>query len=274
MSENAAVALVKQDVLATLGASCAAGVDRHATRLLPLDWTEDVLAAKLIEDVQQEFHDTFVDTAWPHCPKHPNHPLWFDQGAWRCSELGEAVARLGDLDAVYFNDAIEGWRRGDFDRLAPLFAAREGERPLVVRWHADGRFAGHPAELAEALSNACFLGATAVAQALTGAGVDPAAGTGTGLDALHWAVNRGKLDTVRMLLAAGPSLESINSHGTTVLGTAVWSAINEPWWGDAHVEIIGMLLAAGANVDGAGYPTGHAGIDRLLEAHGAGGGPS
>jgi hypothetical protein len=260
---------LKQDVKATLGTAHAGVVDRHAQRLLPLAWPADALAVKLIEGVQQDFHDTFVGTTWPHCPAHPHHPLWFDDGAWRCSENGAAVAGLGDLDAVYFNDAIVGWRKGDFDRLAPLFADRATEPPLVLQWHKDARFEKHPAELAEVLSNACFLGRTSVVRALLDAGVDPAAGTGCGMDGLHWAANRGKLDTVKLLIDRGAPLETINMHGTTALGTAVWSAVNEPWWGPAQTEIIEALLQAGARVEAGGYPTGHEEIDRLLKQHGA-----
>lgn len=268
-SDHPAVALLKQDVAATLGGSHADRVEARARLLLPFsDWPQDSFAAKLIQDVQQEIHDTFVDTAWPHCPAHPNHPLWFESGAWRCSTSGDAVAALGDLDTVLFNDAIVGLRRGDFDRLAPLFDAPEGERCLIMRWQAEGRFAGHPAELAEALSNACFLGREQVASALMAIGVDVASGTGTGLDGVHWAANRGQLETLRMLIALGAPLETINMHGTTVLGTAVWSAMNEPR--PAHVEIVRALLEAGANVEGAGYPTGAPEIDALLEKHGAG----
>jgi hypothetical protein len=57
-------------------------------------------------------------------------------------------------------------------------------------------------------------------------------------------------------------------HGGTVLGTAVWSAINEPWWPD-QLQIIEDLLDAGAHLEGAGYPTGHTDIDALLRRHGA-----
>lgn len=270
MQDLRAATLLKQDIAATLGATYQALVDRHIERLLPFaEWSEDVLAARVIDDVQQEVHDTFVDTSWPHCPAHPNHPLWFEDGAWRCSERGAAVAALGDLDVVLFNDAIEGWRRGDFDRLAALFAERAGG-PVIVRWHAAGRFAAHPAELAEALSNAAFLGRTTVVTYLLDAGVDATAGTACGMDALHWAANRGKLETVRLLIERGAPLETINMHGTTALGTAVWSAVNEPWWGPAQIEIIKTLLDAGARVDGAGYPSGRADVDDVLRQFGAG----
>lgn len=270
MHEHPAAALLKQDVAATLGPAHAARVDVVARRLMPFaDWPEHALAAKLIDEVQQEVHDTFVDTAWPHCPRHPNHPLWFDQGAWRCSESGAAIAALGDLETVYFNDAIEGLRRGDFDRLAPLFRDRGDEICPILKWHREGRFANHSKELAEALSNACFLGRDAVVGALIDAGVDVTAGTGCGLDGVHWAANRGKLETLRLLISRGVPLETVNMHGSTVLGTAVWSAINEPWWGPAQIDIIRLLLEAGADVGAAGYPTGNAAIDDVLRRHGA-----
>lgn len=263
-----AVAKLKRDVESTLGARYADIVDAHARRLLPFDWPAHSFAERLIGDVQQEFHDTFVDTTWPHCPAHPNHPLWFDDGVWRCNAGGTGFAALGDLGTVLFNDAIEGLRRGDFDRLAPLFRAPDGERCLILRWQWDGRFSEHPAELAEALSCACFLGAEAVVSALIAAGVSPTDGTMTGLDGVHWAANRGQLETIRMLIALGAPLETINMHGTTVLGTAVWSAINEPR--ADHPAIIEALLDAGAAVGASGYPSGDAEVDRLLERFGAG----
>ena len=270
MQEQPAIRLVKQDVAATLGPAHAERVDARARLLLPFgEWPGDTFAAKLADEVQQEIHDTFVDTSWPHCPAHPKHPLWYDNGAWRCNQTGDAVAALGDLDTVLFNDAIVGLRRGDFDRLAPLFTGPEGELPLILRWHREGRFAGHAAELAEAVTCACFLGKETIAGTLIAQGVDFTAGSATGMDALHWAINRGKVAAVKMLMALGAPLETENMHGTTALGTAVWSAINEPWWGAAQIEIIRLLLDAGANVHGAGYPTGNGEIDQLLEKHGA-----
>jgi ankyrin repeat protein len=151
-------------------------------------------------------------------------------------------------DDPEFDDAVLGLRRGDFDALAPLFftdPAKPTEPPRIVMWQAAGRFQGHPSAVAEALTCASFLGTTLVAQHLLQAGVDPTAGSGTGMDALHWAVNRGKNATVDLLLQWKAPLEVRNVHGTTVLGTAVWSALNEPR--PQHMQIIEMLLKAGAS---------------------------
>jgi hypothetical protein len=51
----------------------------------------------VVDDVQQWLHDAFVDTSWPTCPDHPNHPLWYSDGAWKCDESGRLVAPLGGL---------------------------------------------------------------------------------------------------------------------------------------------------------------------------------
>ncbi len=177
------IALLKHDVTATLGGTRAHAVDRHARRMLPFAEWSDGLGQRLVDDVQQEFHDTFVHTTWPHCPAHPNHPLWFADGMWRCTDRGTTAVPLGELDAALFRDAVEGLRRGDFDRLAPLFAARADGGSAILEWHARGMFAEHPMELAEALSCACFLGRTPIVDALMDAGVDVTAGTGCGMDA-------------------------------------------------------------------------------------------
>jgi ankyrin repeat protein len=148
-----------------------------------------------------------------------------------------------------FDEAVLRLHHGDFDALAPLFTdpVRPDEPSRIIQWHRHGRFNSDPAAAAEALTCACFLGATTVARYLLEAGVDPTAGSGTGMDALHWAANRGQLGAVNLLLKWGASLEGRNMHGTTVLGTAVWSALNEPR--PEHMEIIEALLRAGARRD-------------------------
>jgi ankyrin repeat protein len=162
-----------------------------------------------------------------------------------------------------FDDAVRGLARGDFDRLAPVFT---GPEPEILPWLATGRFGGEPSARVEALTCASFLGAIPVAQWLLEAGDDPAGGSGTGMDALHWAANRRQADAVRLLLRWKAPLETVNMHETTVLGTAIWSAINEPR--PTHLEIIGILLDAGARVAGVRHPTGHPAVDALLRHRG------
>jgi hypothetical protein len=95
--EARVVALLRRDVEATIGAGqdeiivgFAAHQRLHASD--PIDYVSAV-----VEEVQQCFHDNFIDTAWPACPHHPNHPLWFTDGWWQCEQLGKRVAPLGGL---------------------------------------------------------------------------------------------------------------------------------------------------------------------------------
>jgi len=93
-------------------------------------------------------------------------------------------------------------------------------------------------------------------------GVDPAGGAATGLNAFHWAANRGQLEAVRLLIDAKAPLETRNSYGGTVLSGTVWAAFHEPR--STHLHIIEELLRAGARVDAVDYPTGNERIDVLL----------
>jgi hypothetical protein len=195
---------------------------------------------------------------------------------------GQVVAKKGwvrfpadtkVLQAVqhYFSslrDALRGLEGGDFSRLEPLFgeAKSEAGRCRIVEWYEKGYFDDKPKALAEALSCACFLGRTSVAKFLLDKGVDPAAGIGTGLAAFHWAANRGNLDTVKLLIERGAPLEQENMYGGTVLGCTVWSAIHEPR--ADHIQIIEALIAAGANIEAADYPTGNKRVDETLRRHG------
>lgn len=165
-------------------------------------------------------------------------------------------------------DAAEGLRRGDFTRLAPLFG--DAARPDVaagrlLAWVDAGEFDDEPEVLAEALTCACWLGQTGVAARLLDRGVDPAAGMGTGMSALHWAANRGQRAAVELLLARGAPMEQRSMYDGTALGTAVWAACHEPR-GD-QLGVIRALLAAGADPSAAEYPTGRPEVDALLAPH-------
>lgn len=172
------------------------------------------------------------------------------------------------LENLSFDDAVQGLLNGDFTRLAPLFDSIPGQQTCqIVRWYDAGLFADHPAALAEAFTCACFNGFEDVATYFLDRGVDPSGGVGTGMNAFHWAVNRGQLAIVRLLIRNRAPLETRNSYGGTMLGAGVWAALHETK--PEHPQIIEELLAAGADIREAGFPTDDPGIDSILKKHGA-----
>ena len=95
--EARVVSLLRGDVEATIGpgyerAVIAVAARRRRHGAVPTQYVRDV-----VDDVQQYFHDERVDTTWPACPHHPNHPLWFSDGWWRCDRIDAPIARLGML---------------------------------------------------------------------------------------------------------------------------------------------------------------------------------
>lgn len=180
----------------------------------------------------------------------------------------DAFTREDDLQ---FLEAVRGLLAGDFSRLEPLFEARSATDDTsctVLDWHRQGRFRDQPRALAEAFTCACFLGRGSIVGHLLDHGVVPSGGSGTGLDGFHWAANRGQLDTVKLLIRHKAPLETRSMYGATVLGTAAWSALNEPR--PDHLPIIEALLDAGARIDADLYPSGDERIDQLLRQRGAG----
>lgn len=167
-----------------------------------------------------------------------------------------------------FAEAVRGLIAGDFSRLAPLFEAPPDGSPCpIMRWHKSGLFTNEPKALAEAFSCACFNGFTQVVEYFLSNGDGPDGGINTGLNAFHWAANRGQLEVVEILIRNNASLETPNAYGGTVLGCAVWSAVHEPQ--PKHVQIIEALLKAGAKVSKAEYPSGDDRVDEVLKRYGA-----
>lgn len=165
-----------------------------------------------------------------------------------------------------FEEAVRGLINGDFSRLAPLFETRAGSPTCqIMRWYEQGVFAEHPEALKEAFTCACFNGCADVVKHLLEKGADPSGGAGTGLNAFHWAANRGQLEVVKLLIRYKAPLETRNMYGGTVLGCAVYSAIHEAR--PAHTEIIETLLTAGADVREIEFPTGDECLDHILRRH-------
>jgi len=158
---------------------------------------------------------------------------------------------------------------GDFSRLAPLFQTPSAGSPCpVIQWFDEGLFANEPKALDEAFTCACFNGCAQVVEHFLARGVNPSGGINTGLNAFHWAANRGQLRAVEILIWNKSPLETQNAYGGTVLGCTVWSAIHEPK--PDHLRIIEALLEAGAKVGAADYPSGDERVDQILRRYGAG----
>jgi hypothetical protein len=92
------LACLARDVERTLGSEHVARIAHHVEMFDALD--RDDFAAKVACDVQQEVMDTHVHVTWPPCPVHPQHPLWFEAGAWRCEVDPRVSIALGELRPV------------------------------------------------------------------------------------------------------------------------------------------------------------------------------
>jgi ankyrin repeat protein len=164
---------------------------------------------------------------------------------------------MSDVD---FRAVVGHLEHGDFSALDPVFA--EGR---IQEWVDEGLFDTEPEALNEALTCACFNGRTEVAEFLLDRGVDPTKGNKTGLDALHWAVNRGQLTTVQFLIERSVPLETINMYGGTALRGAIWSSLYESR--PEHPAIIEALVEAGADLEAARGPDYDERIDEVLRKY-------
>lgn len=168
-----------------------------------------------------------------------------------------------------FEETVQGLIAGDFSRLAPVFETQSVDSPSsIIRWHESGLFDSEPKALEEAFTCACFNGCMEVIEYFLRKNVNPNGGINTGSNAFHWAANRGQLKAVEILVRNKAALETQNSYGGTVLGSAVWSAVHEQR--ADHIRIIKTLLDAGAEVGAADYPSGNEQVDELLREYGAG----
>jgi ankyrin repeat protein len=170
-------------------------------------------------------------------------------------------------------DAVEILaRRGA--KLNVASAAAAGRLDIVeklVREAAEEEVPGLPrewkAQMELAFIWACLFGRLPIAAFLLDLGVDPSAKDGQGETGLHWAAHYGHVEMVALLIERNAPLEVKNNYGGTVLGQTTWAVVNDPH--ENHAVVIEMLLAAGAKVDQADYPTGNERVDDVLRRHAA-----
>jgi hypothetical protein len=89
--------LLEQDLVETIGSGHESVVEEAVARIRMFAVNPAGFEQQVVDDVQQSLHDTFVDTTWPACPEHPNHPLWYSDGWWLCERSGRRAAPLGRL---------------------------------------------------------------------------------------------------------------------------------------------------------------------------------
>ena len=147
---------------------------------------------------------------------------------------------------ILFQYAIAALWRGDFTNLENTIGGPDVFDDQIKHWLDAGYFDEEPKTMAEAFSAACMLGHPKAATHLLDRGVDPYAGMRTGLAGFHYAASSGRLDVIKLLVDRKIPMEVENMYGGTVLGQALWSAINEHT-GD-HAEIVETLINGGAYV--------------------------
>lgn len=89
------VRLLARDLEATLGAEHVRMVHQFAADAQRLDIDE--YSQKCVDDVQQYLQEIEIDTTWPACTRHPNHPMVYESGSWWCPRDRVALVALGGL---------------------------------------------------------------------------------------------------------------------------------------------------------------------------------
>lgn len=162
----------------------------------------------------------------------------------------ELVKRLSDGDLekpILFQYTVAAMVRGDFSALEEAVGSPERFSDQIIEWFENGFFDDEPQTLAEVFSAACMLGHPRAAEYLLEKGIDPLAGTRTGLNGFHYAASSGRLEIIKLLIARAVPMEVKNMYGGTVLEQAMWSAVNE--FTESHAAIIEALIEAGAYIE-------------------------
>jgi len=145
-------------------------------------------------------------------------------------------------------------------------AAGLGEFELIEKFVDEEGLARR--ELEEAFWSACKYGHTEVAECLLKRGVDIDARGGANNTGLMLASQRGRRDTVEMLLDYGASVELKNDYGGTALGSTMSFLANHPVPDADYAGVIELLLNAGSEFNFANKPTGDDEVDDMLRRRG------
>ena len=165
------------------------------------------------------------------------------------SDWSTLISAIGRKESkpLIFQYAVAAMVRGDFSALESTVGGPDSFHDAVVDWYEKGYFENESETLAEIFSAACMLGHERTAEYLLDKGVDPLAGTRTGLNGFHYAASSGRLSVIKLLIARNVPMEEKNMYGGTVFEQAMWSAVNE--YTPDHAAIIEELVRAGAVVD-------------------------
>jgi hypothetical protein len=96
--EHDVTALLCADAEATVGSGHEQAIAADAAHWREYSFGVARYADDVADDVQQRMHDEHIDTSWPSCPRHPNHPMWMHRGVWCCD--GAPIAPLGALSIL------------------------------------------------------------------------------------------------------------------------------------------------------------------------------
>lgn len=145
-------------------------------------------------------------------------------------------------------------------------AAGLGDLELVEKFVDEGGISR--GELEEAFWSACKYGHTGVAEYLLKRGVDIDAKGGANNTGLMLAAQRGRKDTVEMLLDCGASVALKNDFGGTALGSTMYFLANHPVIDADYAGVVELLLNAGSEFNFANKSTGDDEVDDMLRKRG------
>jgi hypothetical protein len=195
-------------------------------------------------------HEALIDVlvdhgASPNGVRDEGSPL-MTALAFHYPRAADALVRRGaradnviSAAALGRTDLLDGW-------VVDGETVADGVRLAIVPWP---KLRPEPRlHLEYALTWAATWGRTEAVALLLRKGVAGTAKDGD-MPAIHFAAAGGYTDIVRLLLAHGASLETLNSYGGTVLSSTLWFAYNAPLEGVDYRSVVRALIDLGARTD-------------------------